>query len=134
MLSFEIIKQIDAKVDDDDFLTLARQAAQVAQSAHSLRDTQMRNLQNIVNSTTRFSEIRNFVMTQTARHKKEWGELGPVIMDTLQILDRYATEIAGSEPDNKGAVRLQLCRHWVKMVVAEYLYRDVVRRSSNDSH
>ena len=128
MLDDATRKKIDQIVDDDKFLEKARNIAQLAVDAR-LKDNQIRNLQNIVNSTTRFSEITNFVKAQTGRHFRDWQKLGPAIIRDLQGkdgIDQKAGEI--SNPQNsKGEIRLQLCRHWIKIVVAEFLYAKVIK-------
>lgn len=122
MLGRDTLRKIDQRVDSDEFLHLARN---VADKANGLNDTQIRNLQNVVNSTTRFSEIMNYVKAQTGRHK-EWEHLGPEIVKSLDKIDEYAGKIVGAEQD-RGEVRLKLSRLWVKIVVAEFLYREIAR-------
>ena len=59
MLNRKILRQIDIKVDSDDFLKEAKAIADIAVK-NKMNDNQIRNLQNIINSTTRFSEINNY--------------------------------------------------------------------------
>ena len=151
LLKAEIYKEIDKKVESDDFLKSAEEVSYIASG--QIKDTQIKNLQNIINSTTRFGEIINFVKSQTGRHQKgdnNWVKLGPALLDELYKIDGYAKEIAedcikkiaedyakknaGKKPEEKkepekydpdelkGQIRLELCRHWIKIVLADFLY------------
>lgn len=131
MLTLNTIKAINKKVDSEDFLNLAKDAADCA-SVSRINATQIRSIQNVVNSTQRFSEILNFIKSQTGRHSKEWKQLGPKLVSIMEKIDTDAESILQEKEKKdtqtkeeiplKGEVRLALCRHWVKIFVAEFLY------------
>lgn len=131
MLTLNTIKAINKKVDSEDFLKLAKDAADCA-SVSRINATQIRSIQNVVNSTQRFSEILNFIKSQTGRHYKEWKQLGPKLVSIMEKIDTDAESILQEKEKKdtqtkeeiplKGEVRLALCRHWVKIFVAEFLY------------
>ena len=132
MLNAKIRKEIDNIVDRDDFLQMAEKIAKealkpISDKKTNLDKTQIRNLENIVNSATRFSEISNFVKIQAGKHYKEgkspnWKKTTKFILEDLKYIDREAQKIAEKTGGEKGEIRLQLCRHWVKIIVANFFY------------
>lgn len=135
MITLTSIKIINKTVDCEDFLKLAKEAADCA-SVSKINPTQIRSIQNVVNSTQRFSEVLNFIKSQTGRHK-EWKQLGPKLVAVMEKIDKLSDGIlqeiekklkekkesqAKEEIPAKGEIRLALCRHWVKIFVAEFLY------------
>ncbi len=135
MITLTSIKIINKTVDCEDFLKLAKEAADCA-SVSKINPTQIRSIQNVVNSTQRFSEVLNFIKSQTGRHK-EWKQLGPKLVAVMEKIDKLSDGIlqeiekklkekkesqSKEEIPAKGEIRLALCRHWVKIFVAEFLY------------
>ena len=86
--------------------------------------TQVRNLQQIACSATRFADIEDFVKNQMGKEQNEpkWKRLGDGILKQLEQL-RSESQKLDADPANQLALRLRLARGWVRAVVSEYLYR-----------
>ena len=97
--------------------------------------TQVRNLQQMACSATRFADIEDFVKNQIGieeKNKQQWRKLGDNVLKGLKELrDTSQTLVPDDATDeNKTfesgvkqmAVRLRLARGWVRAVVSAYLY------------
>jgi hypothetical protein len=90
--------------------------------------TQVRNLQQITCSATRFSDIEDFVKNQMGKEKTDnqnpprWKKLGGEILQQLEQL-RDKSQKLNTDPHNQMALRLRLARGWVRAVVSAYLYQ-----------
>ena len=88
--------------------------------------TQVRNLQQIVCSATRFADIEDFVKNQMGKgttSAKPWRQVGETVLDNLKSLRQRAATMIDQSSDAQHALRLRLARGWVRAVVSEYLYR-----------
>ena len=87
--------------------------------------TQIRNLQQITCSATRFADIEDFVKNQMGKEmgkEAKWRNLGDKVLAQLKTLRRKSEQL-DNDPINQMALRLRLARSWVRAVVSEYLYR-----------
>ena len=88
--------------------------------------TQIRNLQQITCSATRFADIEDFVKNQMGKEKMgkqaPWKALGQEVLKQLAQI-RAQSEEFDTNPVNQMDLRLRLARGWVRAVVGEYLYR-----------
>ena len=87
--------------------------------------TQVRNLQQITCSATRFADIEDFVKNQMGKetaNPPEWKAVGEDILAELKRLRDKSQEL-DSDSANQMALRLRLARGWGRAVVGEYLYR-----------
>lgn len=90
-----------------------------------LKSSQIRNLENLVMSTKRFSEIINFIKNQTGKDKKgKWPLIADVLLHQLEALEDKAREIGKDNPGITFEVKRQLARGWVKQIVAHYFFAD----------
>ena len=89
---------------------------------------QIRNLENITCSATRFTDIEDFVKNQMGKERTDernppkWKALGGVVLQQLKQLREKSQEL-DSDPYKQMALRLHLARGWVNAVVGEYLYQ-----------
>ena len=87
--------------------------------------TQVRNLQQMTCSATRFADIEDFVKNQMGKEdkdKRQWRRLGDNVLEGLKELRDKSCEL-DADPNNQMALRLRLARGWVRAVVSAYLYR-----------
>jgi len=87
--------------------------------------SQVRNLQQVAVSATRFGDVEDFVKNQMGRTTAGadlWRRVGPGLLQQLDTLRQEAARMA-AEPAARLRVALQLARGWVRTVVSEYLYR-----------
>ena len=89
-------------------------------------NTQIRNLQQMACSATRFADIEDFVKNQMGKERTDtqprWRALGNDVLQALQQLREESQKLDG-DAANQMALRLRLARGWVRAVVGEYLYR-----------
>ena len=93
--------------------------------ANNRINTQVRNLQQITCSATRFADIEDFVKNQMGKEdkdKQQWRKLGDNVLKGLKELRDKTCEL-DANPNNQMALRLRLARGWVRAVVSQYLYR-----------
>ena len=89
---------------------------------------QIRNLEQITCSATRFTDIEDFVKNQMGKERTDernpprWKAFGGEALQQLKQL-REKSEALDTDPYNQMALRLHLARGWVRAVVSEYLYQ-----------
>src|SRR5262249_22494201 len=86
--------------------------------------SQVRNLQQMAVSATRFADIEDFVKNQMGRKAgayKEWRQVGDETLRQLGELRKAADGFATGEHERL-LLRLRLARGWVRGVVGAYLY------------
>lgn len=99
-------------------------------------NTQVRNLQQITCSATRFADIEDFVKNQMGKEdkdKRQWRRLGDSVLKGLKELRETSQVLAPDDSTDPSelsasgtkqmALRLRLARGWVRAVVSQYLYR-----------
>ena len=97
---------------------------------------QIRNLQQITCSATRFADIEDFVKNQMGKenkYKPQWRNLGDDVLSGLKDLRETSQQFVPDDSTDENklaearmtqmAVRLRLARGWVRAVVSQYLYR-----------
>ena len=90
--------------------------------------TQIRNLQQITCSATRFADIEDFVKNQMGKERTDdrnppkWKAIGGDVLKQLAPLRTKSQEL-DADPINQMALRLRLARGWVRAVVSAYLYK-----------
>jgi hypothetical protein len=91
--------------------------------------SQLRNLQQIAVSASRFSEIANFVKRQMGRTGKvaeRWRKVGEEILNQLEQLEQQAARLAGNQTQ-RFLLRLYLARGWIRAVVGGYMFEKALR-------
>ena len=97
--------------------------------------SQVRNLQQIICSATRFGDIEDFVKNQMGKsggESQKWREVGEELLADLKRLREQAAKWTQA-PEQQLALRLKLARGWVRAVISEYLYR-VARDQMEQPH
>lgn len=127
MAHTSLLQQADAFLDEEAQRQQARRLGErlwkVFPPAKERVSTQIRNLQQIVVSATRFSDIEDFVKNQMGRERtgREWREVGEEVLQQLQNLRQQAARWT-TDPHQQLTLRLHLARGWVRAVVGAYLY------------
>ncbi len=89
---------------------------------------QARGLETLTATTSRFSEIINYVKRQTGKDtKNEWTTLGPKLISQLEDLEKKAEELSKDNVDTCLDIKLLLARGWVNQVVCHYLYEKTIK-------
>lgn len=127
VLRNELIRKADRYIDENHeaFAELGGRFFEVFRYENNRINTQVRNLQQITCSATRFADIEDFVKNQMGKEKADqskWKALGTEVLDDLRQLRDQSQEL-DNDIDNQMALRLRLARGWVRAVVGEYLYR-----------
>jgi hypothetical protein len=129
VLSNKLIQQADRYIEanHEAFCKLGGRFFEVFGYEKNRISTQIRNLQQITCSATRFADIEDFVKNQMGKEKTDsqpkWKVLGKDVLDALQQLREESQQLASDDAANQMAFRLRLARGWVRAVVGEYLYR-----------
>ena len=133
VLNTTLIRQADCYLDDDDRReTFVGLGNDLFDSFGSDRGkTQVRNLQQIACSATRFADIEDFVKNQMQKEKEKgdskWKAVGHEVLQQLSRL-RIDSREMDHDDKNRMALRLYLARGWVRAVVGQYLYRVALDR------
>lgn len=95
--------------------------------------TQLRNLQQAAVAAQALYEVEYFVKNQMGRDRGEsqkWLAVGDKVLEDLEVLRRLAKSLAerasgaaGNRQRLEHELRLRLVRGWIKVVVAEYMYK-----------
>ena len=122
LLNPAILREIDNFLED--FYTESKRAGN-GLAAVKMKTTQVRGLEKLVVSTTRFSEILNYIKNQTGKEKekeRKWTETAPMLLEQLNALEDKAKEISKRQPESLLNIKLRLARGWARQVVAQYVY------------
>lgn len=98
--------------------------------------TQVRNLQQITCSATRFTDIEDFVKNQMGKERTDaqnppkWRALGADVLRQLDQLRAKSQEL-DTDSHSQMAFRLRLARGWVRAVVSAYLYKVALDQMNN---
>lgn len=128
-LTPELIQKADSFLDTDRQHQAAirlgeRMYAVFTQQSKERGMAQIRKLQQIAVSATRFADIEDFVKNQMGRNAgayKEWRQVGDEVLKQLEALRRAANDMTQDE-GQRLLLRLHLARGWVRAVVGAYLY------------
>ncbi len=99
-----------------------------------LHTSQIRGLQTLITSTSRFSEIINYIKNQAGKEKPgkskrpQWREVAPVLLEQLEFLEAEAGKLGQGDPAMILAVKLKLARVWAKQVTAHYLFEPLKKK------
>ena len=129
VLNTALIGKVDCYLDEnhEKFTSLGGQFFKIFDSDKGKISTQVRNLQQIACSATRFADIEDFVKNQMGKGDKKWMALGNDVLKQLARLRKLSQDLTEDEYDRM-ALRLRLARGWVQAVVGEYLYRLALQR------
>lgn len=132
VLSPETLKAIDlhleALYESKTTIDIGQKMADV-----ELKSSQIRNLENLVMSTKRFSEIINFIKNQTGKDKKgKWLLIADTLLHQLEDMEDKSREIGKDNPGITFEVKRQLARGWIKQIVAHYFFADLKREEKKD--
>ena len=127
-------RQADEYVEEhhETFARLGDRFFEELPSSGNQISSQVRNLQQVVTTATRFVEVEDFVKNQMGKGRgtsKPWQKLGDEVLGQLLALrSAKALEpgVAPGTPCPEGQqlqFRLRLARGWVRAVVSQYLYR-----------
>jgi hypothetical protein len=127
-LSPETLKAIDLHLEtlyeSKETINIGQKMADIKSDAKQF-NTQIRNLENLVMSTKRFSEIINFIKNQTGKDKTgKWPLIADTLLHQLEELEDKSREIGKDKPGITFEVKKHLARGWVKQIVAHYFFAD----------
>jgi archaellum component FlaC len=120
--------QLEALYDSKKTINIGQKMADIKSNTQRF-NTQIRNLENLVMSTKRFSEIINFIKNQTGKDKNgQWPLIADTLLHQLEELEDKAKEIGKDNPNITFEVKKHLARGWVKQIVAHYFFADSKRK------
>jgi|DewCreStandDraft_5_1066085.scaffolds.fasta_scaffold03856_7 hypothetical protein len=138
-LTPELIQKADGFLDQDQqhqaAIRLGERMYDVFTKQNKERGmAQIRNLQQIAVSATRFADIEDFVKNQMGRNAgayEEWRQVGDEVLQQLETLRRAVNDWTNDE-GQRLLLRLHLARGWVRAVVGAYLYRKAQREMKRE--
>lgn len=137
VLNNELIQKTDSYIDEnhDTFSTLGESFFhEFSYDERNNRiSTQVRNLQQIACSATRFADIEDFVKNQMGKDSQNasrWRALAGDVLKQLKQLRDKSQEL-DADSNNQMALRLRLARGWVRAVVSAYLYQVALDQMRN---
>ena len=101
------------------------------------KKTQIRGLERLIVSTSRFSEIQNYIKNQAGRDSKTsepWREVAEALLKQLDEIEAKAREIGGTDAEAVIDAKLRLARGWGRQVVANYLFESVKEGRESRRH
>lgn len=120
VLKPETLEEIDLYLED--FYPKAVIAGNEMARAELLT-AQIRGLETLVTSTSRFSEIINYIKNQIGKDRRgQWFQAGPLLLEQLEQLEKKADEIGRGDAGTTLKVKLRLARGWAKQVTTHYLF------------
>jgi len=94
-----------------------------------LKNAQIRGLENIVTSSSRFSEILNFIKNQVGKERDtQWSAVAPVLLRQLEELEKQAHHLSEGNAAACLEIKMKLARGWAKQVVTHFLYATSQRK------
>ena len=130
-LDSQMVRQADSYIEEnhEKFAGLGRRFFESFSynRAQSRTSTQVRNLQQMTYSATRFVDIEDFVKNQMSKDSK-WRSLGSEVLKQLEELRQESERIDSAGPEQQLALRLRIARSWARAVVSEYLYQVVLHQ------
>lgn len=129
-LELNKIKEADVFLDAEDQLKLFHELGHELFSVFGTDkegriSTQIRNLQQIVVSARRLSDVEDFVKNQagkTTQAAQYWRKVAARVLEHLKLLRDQANKPA-TDDSQRLQLRLHLARGWVRAVVGAYLFR-----------
>src|SRR4051812_11700685 len=118
-LKLETLAEIDVRLEAlyEDFEKLGQQFHDVFDAdRQKMISAQVRNLQQVVVSATRFGDIEDFVKNQmgkTTQSAQAWQRVGNAVLAQLETLAGVARELCPDAPGQQLQARLRLARSWV---------------------
>ncbi len=136
VLNSEMIRKVDCYVEKhhDKFAKLGREIFEQfsSNSKENKVSTQVRNLQTITCSATRFADIEDFIKNQMGKRQENWITVGETALQQLSEL-RKESESYNVDNDDRLEIRLRLARSWVRAAMSEYLYQFALKQIENNS-
>ncbi len=122
-LTNDMYKQIDRHLESiyENSVALAGKISQAGLDSKS----QMRGFETLVNSTSRFSEIKNFIKNQAGKEGRQssgWRQIAADMLTHLDAIESEAAKISNDDPEQLMAAKLRLARGWSKQVICHFLY------------
>lgn len=121
-LNQQLLQTIDIFLED--YFARSQETGRLL-AQHLPDKSQIRKLETLILSTSRFSEIKNFIKNQAGKERDQdnkWRRVAPRLLRQLDELEAQAHALGGGDPATILAVKLQLARGWAKQVVAHYLF------------
>lgn len=90
----------------------------------NLGKSQVRGFESMLTSTSRFSEIINYIKNQAGKDTKgAWSSVAKGLLDQLERLENKAEALGKDDPSLILQIKIKLVRGWGKQVIAHCLYQ-----------
>jgi hypothetical protein len=91
-------------------------------------------LENLIVSTSRFSEIINYIKNQAGKDtkKKSWAAIVEDMLHQLKDLETKARDIGETDTEAVLEIKLKLAKGWARQVVSHYLYESTLKGGKDE--
>ena len=90
----------------------------------NLGKSQVRGFESMLTSTSRFSEIINYIKNQAGKDTKgAWSSVAPGLLVQLERLENKAEVLGKDDPSLILQIKIKLVLGWGKQVIAHCLYQ-----------
>lgn len=129
-LTPEISKRIDLYLEE-----IYPASEEMGKKMVCLRTSQVRGLENLIVSTSRFSEIINYIKNQAGKDtkNKNWAAIVEDMLHQLKDLENKARGIGETDTEAMLEIKLKLAKGWARQVVSHYLYESTLK-GGKDEH
>jgi len=122
----KILNEIDRTIEG--FYSESIHIGEILASVFTNNRSQVKNLENLVYTTNRFTEVVNFIKNQMGKDIKrvDWAKkkndlmIGEYILEGLDRIDAKAKKIVKNTDDLFFDVRMRLLRGWIRQVITHY--------------
>ncbi|KPA14382.1 hypothetical protein MHK_005403 [Candidatus Magnetomorum sp. HK-1] len=127
-LDYQTLKKIDLHLEslyEKNYATNSKNNIGKIMAEVDLGSTQVRGLERLTLSSTRFSQTINYVKNQAGKekkNKKKWSIVAEKLIPQLEELEKEAHKIGENVPATVLEVKMRLSRGLIKMIVANYYY------------
>ncbi|WP_156915848.1 hypothetical protein [Desulfatirhabdium butyrativorans] len=120
-LTPEMLHRLDVILED--FYPKSRETGEKLAQIR-MEKSQVRGLENMVVSTSRFSEILNFIKNQAGKERKDnkWRKAAEQMLTQLGQLEEAAANLVPDDPGRRLEVKMRLARGWIRQLVPAYLF------------
>ncbi len=125
VLAPERLRKIDLILEE--FYPKSVRAGKMMAEAR-LRNAQIRGLETLITSTSRFSEVLNYIKNQAGKDRKgQWSRVAPVLLEQLEFLEAKAGKLGRDDPAMTLDIKMKLVIGWAKQVATHYLYESALK-------
>lgn len=116
----EVLKKIDLFLES---IYPESEKTGLLMAKKELKNTQVRKLEKIITSASRFSEIINFIKNQVGKdNEHKWLPISEIMLEQLKGIENKAIELGCDDDLLIMEMKLKITRGWARQVACHYFY------------